>query len=53
MARMRELRGQGLSYLKISLLGTERRGPTFQTGGPWQAASIRSVLLSVEKVAVA
>ncbi len=52
LARMRELRGNGLGYLKVAnALNAEGRAT--KKGGPWQAMSVRSVLLSSEKMAVA
>jgi DNA invertase Pin-like site-specific DNA recombinase len=52
LRRAQELRAEGLGYLKIAdTLNNERRRT--KRGGPWQAASVRSVLRSAEKVATA
>lgn len=49
--RMRELRDKGLGYLKVAnVLNAEGRAT--KRGGPWQAMSVRSALLSSEKMAV-
>jgi site-specific DNA recombinase len=52
LIRARELRGEGLGYLKIAnALNAESRAT--KKGGLWQAMSVRSVLLSSEKMAAA
>jgi site-specific DNA recombinase len=43
LARIRELRDAGVSYHKIAALLDAENRPT-KRGGPWQAASVRSVL---------
>lgn len=52
LARTTELRDSGLGYLKIAQILNDEGRPT-KRGGPWQAASVRSVLLSCRKMAVA
>lgn len=49
LARIRELRATGLGYLKIAEVLNQEGRPT-KRGGPWYAASVRSVLQSAEKV---
>jgi hypothetical protein len=51
LARARELRADGLGYLKIAGQLHEE-GRLAKRGGPWQAASVQSVLLSSEKMAL-
>ncbi len=51
LTRARMLRADGLGYLKIAGQLNEEGHPT-KRGGPWQAASVRSVLLSSEKMAL-
>lgn len=49
LAQIEELREAGLGYLKIArVLNADKR--LTKRGGPWQAASVRSVLLSAEKM---
>ena len=49
LSRAQELRTTGLGYLKIaSALNDEHRAT--KRGGPWHAASVRSVLRSAEKM---
>ena len=50
LARARELRASGLGYLKIARALDAEGRPT-KKGGLWQAPSVRSVLLSAEKMA--
>ena len=52
LARISELRATGLGYLKIArALNDEKRAT--KRGGAWEAASVRSVVRSAEKVVVA
>lgn len=50
LARMRDLRRAGLGYLRIANV-LEAAGHATKRGGSWQGASVRSVLLSAEKMA--
>jgi site-specific DNA recombinase len=51
LVRISELRASGLGYLKIArTLNDEQRAT--KRGGPWQAASVRAVLGSSEKLMV-
>lgn len=50
LQRARELRREGLGYLKIAT-ALNAEGRATKKGGLWQAMSVRSVLLSSEKVA--
>ena len=52
LARLQELRGDGLGYLKIANVLNEE-GRATKRGGPWQSMSVRSVLLSAEKMKAA
>jgi len=52
LARLRELRASGLGYLKIART-LDAEGHSTKRGGSWQAASVRSILLSAKKVAAA
>jgi DNA invertase Pin-like site-specific DNA recombinase len=52
LARIQELRGSGLGYLKIARTLTADGRPT-KRGAPWQAASVRSVVRSAEKMLAA
>jgi DNA invertase Pin-like site-specific DNA recombinase len=48
LARIRSMRRDGLGYLRIARELTHDGVPT-KRGGPWQAASVRSVILSADK----
>ena len=50
--RIVELRDSGLGYLKVAQ-ALNAEGLATKRGGTWQAASVRSVLLSAEKTTVA
>jgi DNA invertase Pin-like site-specific DNA recombinase len=51
LGRIRELREAGVAYNKVAdTLNGEQR-PT-KRGGPWLAASVRSVVMTAEKMAV-
>jgi DNA invertase Pin-like site-specific DNA recombinase len=52
LRRVRELRDAGLGYLKVAQVLNAEERPT-KRGGPWHAASVRSVLQSAEKVVAA
>ena len=52
LARVRELRAFGWGYLKIAQ-ALNAEGRSTKRGGPWQAASVRSVLRSAEKMVAA
>jgi len=52
LTRIDELRASGLGYLKISQTLNSEKRPT-KRGGPWHAASVRSVLQSAEKMVAA
>ena len=51
LSRIRDLRGSGLGYLKIART-LNHEGLATKRGGPWQAASVRAVLGSSERLAV-
>jgi len=48
-AHIQKLRRDGLGYLKIANVLNEE-GRATKKGGPWQSMSVRSVLLSAEKM---
>jgi len=51
LRKLQELRVSGMGYLKIAAV-LNAGGQPSKRGGPWQAASVRSVLRSAEKVAM-
>ena len=51
LARIHKLRRDGLIYLKIANALNEERRAT-KKGGPWRSMSVRSVLMSAEKITV-
>ena len=52
LLRLQELRRDGLGYLKIANVLTEE-GMATKKGGQWQSMSVRSVILSAEKMKAA
>lgn len=52
LRRAMDLRAEGIGYLKVAQTLNSESRPT-KRGGPWQAASVRSVLKSTAKLAAA
>lgn len=50
LTRARELRASGIGYLKVAA-ALNKEGRSTKRGGAWQAMSVRSVLLTADKVA--